>query len=70
MQHVRLGNAYSVLVRIPERNILQGTRRRRREDFKMDLRQDGRGLDWISDEWWAAVNKVMNFGVHTMHRLL
>jgi hypothetical protein len=70
MQHVRLGNAYNVLVRIPERNILQGTRRRRREDIKMDLKQDGRGLDWKSDERWVAVNKVMNLGAHTMHRIL
>jgi len=70
MQHVRLGNAYSVLVRNPERNILQGTRRRRREDIKMDPKQDGRGLDWISDERWAAVYKVMNLEFHTMQRIL
>jgi hypothetical protein len=70
MQHVRLGNAYSVLVRNPEGKILLGTRRCRRGDIKMDLKQDGRGSDWISDKRWAAVNKVMNFGFHTMQRIL
>jgi hypothetical protein len=70
MQHGRLGNAYSVLVRNPERKILLGTRRRSREDIKMDLKQDGRGSDWIGDKRWAAVNKAMNFGFHPMQRIL
>ena len=34
----------------------------------MDL--NGRGSDWISDKRWAAVDKVMNFGFHTMQRIL
>jgi len=70
MQHGRLGNAYSVLVNNPERKILLGTRRRRREDIKMDLKQDGRGSDWISDKRWAVMNKVMNFGFHTTQSML
>jgi len=36
----------------------------------MDLKQDGRGSDWISDKRWAAVNKAMNFGFHPMQRIL
>jgi hypothetical protein len=36
----------------------------------MDLKRDGRGSDWISDKWWDAVNKAINFGFHTMHRIL
>jgi hypothetical protein len=67
---VRLGNAYSALLRNPERKILLGTRRRRRKNIKMDLKQGGRGSDWISDKGWAAVNKVMNFGFHTVQRIL
>jgi hypothetical protein len=54
-------------VRNPERKILLGTGRRRRERIKMDL---SRGSDWISDKRRAAVNKVMNFRFHTMQRIL
>lgn len=68
---MRLGNAYSVLVRNPEKNILLGTCGRGREDIKWMLYRTEGGLDWISDKTWAAVKNVMNFGwLHTMQRML
>jgi len=32
----------------------------------MYLKRGGRGSDWISDKWWDAVNKAINFGFNTM----
>jgi hypothetical protein len=64
-----LRNAYRILVGAPEgKRPLERPRRRRVDDIKMDLRQDGMGwdgMDWINltqdrDQWMALVNTVMN----------
>jgi len=44
------------------------TRRRWEDNIKMDLREVGRGMDWIAlapvrDRWRAVVNAVMNLRV-------
>ena len=61
--------AYRALVGKPEGRRPLGRPRRRWEDnIKMDLREVGWGMDWISlaqdrDRWRALVNTVMNLGV-------
>jgi hypothetical protein len=58
--------AYRALVGKPEGRRPLGRPRRRWEDnFKMDLREVGWGMDWIDvaqdkDRWWVVVNTVMN----------
>ena len=60
---------HRVLVGKPEGKRPLGRPRRRWEDnIKMDLREVGRGGDWMElaqdrDRWRARVNKVMNFRV-------
>jgi len=60
---------HSLLVGKPEAKSPLGRPRRRWEDnIKMDLREVGRGGDWMElaqdrDRWRALMNKVMNFRV-------
>jgi len=60
---------HRVLVGKPEGKRPQGRPRRIWEDnIKMDLREVGRGGDWMElaqdrDRWWAIVNTVMNFRI-------
>jgi hypothetical protein len=57
--------AYRILLRRPERKIpLARSRRKWEEDIKMDLQEEGWGVDWIGqaqdrNRWWALVNAVM-----------
>jgi len=60
---------HRVLVEKPEGKRTLGKHRRRWEDnIAMDLREVGRGGDWMElaqnrDRLWALVNTVMNFRV-------
>jgi len=60
---------YRFLVGTPEGKRPLGRPRRRREDnIKMDLREEGGGGDWMElaqdrDRWRALVNTMMNFRV-------
>jgi len=62
-------SVHSVLVGKPEGKRPLGRPRRRWEDnIKMDLREVGRGGNWMElaqdrDRWRALVNAVMNFPV-------
>jgi hypothetical protein len=63
-------NAYRILVVTPEgKRPLGITRRRWKDNIKMDLREIGWGdMDWIDlaqdrDQWRALVNTVMNLQV-------
>jgi hypothetical protein len=60
-------NAYNILVVKPEgRRTLGRSRRRWKDNIKLDLRETGlEGVDLINvaqdrDQWWAVVNTVMN----------
>jgi hypothetical protein len=63
------GDAYRVLVGIPEGKRSFGRPRRRWEDnIEMNLQDVGRGIDWIDmaqdrDRWRGLVNAVMNLRV-------
>jgi hypothetical protein len=63
-------NAYTILVRKPERKrLLRRYRRRWEDNIKMDLREIGwSDMDWIDlaqdrDQWRALVNSAMNLRV-------
>jgi hypothetical protein len=63
-------NAYTILVRKPEREKTLGRPRRRWEDnIRMDLREIGlEGVEWMNlaqdrDQWQDLVNTIMNFQV-------
>ena len=62
-------DAYRILVGKPEgRRQLGRPRRRWKGDNNMDLREVGRGMDWIDvaqdrDRWRAFVNAVMSLRV-------
>jgi hypothetical protein len=61
--------AYRILVGRPEgRRPLGRPRRRWKDNIKMDLQEDGWGMDWIDmdqdrDRWRAVVSAVMNLRV-------
>ena len=60
---------HRVLVGKPEgKSALWRPRRRLEENIKMNLREVGRGREWLElaqgrDRWWELVNTVMNFRV-------
>jgi hypothetical protein len=60
-------NVYRILVGKPEgKRPLGRPRRRWVDNIKMDLRYNGvvwTGLIWLSDQWRALVNTVMNVRV-------
>jgi hypothetical protein len=64
--YVRKESAYRILVGRPEgRRPLERSRRRRKDNIKMDLNAVGWGMGWIelaqdTDRWRALVNAVMN----------
>jgi hypothetical protein len=65
----KMRNAYTILVRKPQRKRPLGRPRRRWEDnIRMDIREIGLGVDWIhlaqdKDQRRALVNTVMNLRV-------
>jgi len=63
-------NVYRVLARKPEgKRPLRRSRSRWEENITLDLREIGwEGVDWMhmacdNNQWWALMNKVMNYQI-------